>query len=115
MYLGIHVSFVHRTVEPNGLLLNTLGRRGSDDFAAFELYDGILYFVVNVGDGVHHIRASENVMNDGQPHAVSTHQGHRCVYNHIKNLINIRTHFAHRRKFPGKFYFSCENNVHRTS
>ena len=83
-------SFVHRTVEPDGLLMNTLGRRGSNDFAAVELYDGILYFVVNVGDGVHHIRASENVMNDGQPHAVSTQRSRlcsHCVQNHIQAVL----------------------------
>lgn len=64
-------SSICRTVEPNGLILNTLGRRGSNDFAAVEMYDGILYVVINVGDGVHHIQASETQLNDGQPHAVS--------------------------------------------
>ncbi len=51
--------------------MNILGRRGTQDFAAIEMYDGILYVVMNVGDGVHHIRASETVLNDGQPHSVS--------------------------------------------
>ena len=65
--------------------MNTLGHRSSNDFAAVELYDGILYFVINVGDGVHHIRASEEIVNDGQPHAVSIQT---CYW------LKVRLHFA---------------------
>ncbi len=64
------IPFAFRTVEPNGLLLNILGRPGSNDFAAVEIYDGVLYFVINVGSGTQRIPFSQVLVNDGAPHFV---------------------------------------------
>ena len=46
------IDFKMRTVEPHGLLLFNGGRPGGADFFAVEMYDGILYAVLNLGDGV---------------------------------------------------------------
>lgn len=48
-YSSIHIDFMFKTRELNGLILFNGGRK--DDFVAVELIDGHISYVVNVGDG----------------------------------------------------------------
>ncbi len=46
------LSITYRTVEPHGLLLYNGGNPGLRDFVAIEIFDGIPYFVIDLGDAV---------------------------------------------------------------
>ena len=73
------LSFSFRTTEPHGLMMYNGGRPGTSDFVAIEMYDGILYFVIDVGSGVKRYRFSNDQLNDGQPHEVRFSCKMSCV------------------------------------
>ena len=45
------LSFNFRTTEPHNLILFNGPKPGHSDFMAVEMHDGILYFVIDLGDG----------------------------------------------------------------
>lgn len=65
---GGKISLKFRTVEPDGLMLYNGGSPGVPDFIAVEMFDGIPYLVIDLGDGVHRYPFSEEEVNDGVPH-----------------------------------------------
>ena len=64
------ISLRFKTIEPNGLLLFNGGQRGATEFVAVEMFDGIVYFVVNFGDGVQRYPMSSGRADDGREHHV---------------------------------------------
>ncbi len=59
-----------RTVEPHGLLFYNGGKPGAGGFIALEVYDGLLWLVMDVGDGPARYRFSDKRVDDGKPHKV---------------------------------------------
>lgn len=53
-YSSIHIDFMFKTRELNGLILFNGGRK--EDFVAVELVDGHINYSVNVGDGTVQLR-----------------------------------------------------------
>ena len=74
----IELSF--RTTSPHGLLLYNGGRLGSAHFIALELYDGIVYLVMNLGGGAQRyaLSATQRV-DDGRTHAVRIDRAGRAL------------------------------------
>lgn len=69
-YSTIHIDFMFKTKELNGLMFFNGGRK--DDFIAVELVDGHIHYAVNVGDGTT-IKLRDNVpvhLNDNRWHTV---------------------------------------------
>ncbi|GLV43351.1 Neurexin 1 [Carabus blaptoides fortunei] len=69
-YSTMHVDFMFKTREANGLIFFNGGRK--QDFIAVELVDGHVNYVINVGDGP--IRLRDNIrthLNDNRWHTVS--------------------------------------------
>ncbi|KAJ8924521.1 hypothetical protein NQ315_007319 [Exocentrus adspersus] len=68
-YSSIHIDFMFRTREANGLILFNGGKK--EDFVAVELVDGHVNYVVNVGDGTVTLRDTvRNHLNDNRWHTV---------------------------------------------
>nr|XP_022912901.1 neurexin-1-like isoform X2 [Onthophagus taurus] len=68
-YSSIHIDFMFRTRESNGLILFNGGRK--EDFIAVELVEGHIHYVVNVGDGAIHLKdSSKSHLNDNRWHTV---------------------------------------------
>ncbi|XP_045465239.1 neurexin-1 isoform X1 [Harmonia axyridis] len=68
-YSSIHIDFMFRTREANGLIMFNGGRK--EDFVAVELVDGHINYVVNVGDGTVTLRdTSRSHLNDNRWHTV---------------------------------------------
>ncbi|CAM1325515.1 NRXN2 (predicted) [Pycnogonum litorale] len=66
------LSFKMRTNEPNGLIMYNAGASKSvSDFFAFELLDGHVYLLMNLGSGVVKVKATNRRMDDGHWHIVS--------------------------------------------
>lgn len=70
------ISFKFRTNEPDGLILyNGPQERNQSDFMAFELLDGQLFFVLNLGSGALRLQATAEKVNDGNRwHTVTVHR-----------------------------------------
>ena len=64
------LSITYRTVEPHGLLLYNGGNPGLRDFVAIEIFDGIPYFVIDLGDAVQRYPFTSVPTNDGRPHTL---------------------------------------------
>ena len=71
------IAFNFRTIEPHGLMLYNGGRPGAPDFIAVEVYDGIVYLVLDVGSGPHRYTANDGRMDDGKPHSVLVNRNGR--------------------------------------
>lgn len=68
-YSSIHIDFMFKTREPNGLIMFNGGKK--EDFLAVELVEGHVNYVVNVGDGPIHIRDTVRTnLNDNRWHTV---------------------------------------------
>ncbi|KAL3289257.1 hypothetical protein HHI36_003689 [Cryptolaemus montrouzieri] len=68
-YSSIHIDFMFRTREANGLIMFNGGRK--EDYVAVELVDGHINYVVNVGDGTVTLRdTSRAYLNDNRWHTV---------------------------------------------
>lgn len=66
------LEFQFRTVEPTGLILFSGGATRQSDFIAVEIYDAILYLVVNLRNRVHRFpfNSKDRPIDKGQPHYV---------------------------------------------
>ena len=73
------LTFKFRTHEPNGLMVYNGGQPGRRDFVALEMYDGIPYFIIDLGDGVHRYPFSMVPLNDGEMHELSVWRYDRNV------------------------------------
>lgn len=68
-YSSIHIDFMFKTRELNGLIMFNGGRK--EDFVAVELVDGHISYVVNIGDGPVHLRDTVKThLNDNRWHTV---------------------------------------------
>ncbi|XP_023027641.2 neurexin 1 isoform X2 [Leptinotarsa decemlineata] len=68
-YASIHIDFMFRTREANGLILFNGGKK--EDFVAVELVDGHINYIVNVGDGTVTLRDTvRDHLNDNRWHTV---------------------------------------------
>ncbi|CAH1970837.1 unnamed protein product [Acanthoscelides obtectus] len=68
-YSSIHIDFMFRTREPDGLIMFNGGKK--EDFVAVELVDGHINYVVNVGDGTVTLRDTVRTpLNDNRWHVV---------------------------------------------
>ena len=74
------LSLKFRTVEPHGLMLYNGGQPGKRDFIAVEMYDGVAYFVIDLGDGVHRFPFGDGAMvNDGEEHGIEVNINTTCI------------------------------------
>lgn len=64
------MEFFIKTVEPHGLVVYSGGQASHRDFFAIELFDGIVYAVIDLGTGVYRFGFADStkVVNDGVPH-----------------------------------------------
>lgn len=60
-YSSIHIDFMFRTREANGLIMFNGGRK--EDYVAVELVDGHINYIVNVGDGSVTLRDNARYVN----------------------------------------------------
>ncbi|XP_063921501.1 neurexin 1 isoform X2 [Zophobas morio] len=68
-YSSIHIDFMFKTREANGLIMFNGGRK--EDFVAVELVDGHINYIVNVGDGTVTLRDTvRSHLNDNRWHTV---------------------------------------------
>ncbi|XP_056637002.1 neurexin-1 isoform X2 [Diorhabda sublineata] len=68
-YSSIHIDFMFKTREANGLILFNGGKK--DDFVAVELVEGHISYIVNVGDGTVTLHDTHrNQLNDNRWHTV---------------------------------------------
>ncbi|CAH1169814.1 unnamed protein product [Phaedon cochleariae] len=68
-YSSIHIDFMFRTREANGLILFNGGKK--EDFVAVELVEGHINYIVNVGDGTVTLRDTVRThLNDNRWHTV---------------------------------------------
>ncbi|XP_067134301.1 neurexin 1-like isoform X3 [Centruroides vittatus] len=65
------ISFKIRTNEPNGVLMYNSGATAQGDFFAFELLDGHVFLLLNLGSGAVKAKATTRRVDDGQWHTVS--------------------------------------------
>ena len=77
------LAFKFKTTEPNGLLLFNGGRIGRRDFVSVEMHDGILYFVIDMGDGVYRYPFHEDRLNDGFPHEARIDKNGNAIRLHL--------------------------------
>lgn len=69
IYRDFSIYFKFKTTEPDGLILYNGGK--GDDFIAFELQGGYLYYVYNTGSRPHNIGVNTlNKLNDNDWHDV---------------------------------------------
>ena len=75
------LSFKIRTNEPNGVLVYNSGTENgagqSSDFFAFELLDGHIYLLLNLGSGSIKVKATQRRVDDGHWHSVSLSRSSR--------------------------------------
>nr|XP_022331115.1 neurexin-1-like isoform X8 [Crassostrea virginica] len=66
---GSTLSFTFQTSEDKGVMIYN-SRRGNSDFFAFEIFDGYLWFIIDLGSGAFKDRIATKV-NDKLPHLVT--------------------------------------------
>lgn len=68
-----------KTAEPHGLMLFNGGATGRRDFIAVEVYDGLVFLVLNMGDGVQRFPfgTTYHKIDDDQPHYIRIDRNHR--------------------------------------
>ena len=64
------VSFSFRTNEPDAVIMYAKGAEGMSDFFAFELLDGYLWLVLDLGSGAIRHKRNTFPLNDGEWHTV---------------------------------------------
>ena len=67
--LGGTMTFTFQTNEPRGVMMYN-SRQKNSDFFAFELWDGYLWFIIDLGSGPQKIRVSPDKVNDGLQHRI---------------------------------------------
>ncbi|GFT00424.1 neurexin-3b, partial [Nephila pilipes] len=65
------IVFKLRTNEANGVLMYNTGATAQGDFFAFELLDGHVFLLLNLGSGAVKVKATTRRVDDGQWHSVS--------------------------------------------
>ena len=89
------ISFSFKTTEPHGLLLyNGANKRqlsDDQDFVAIEMYDGILYFVINTGHGVSRFAFSDLRLDDGVSHSVRVERQSAQITLTLDGRIRVET------------------------
>ena len=95
------ISLHFKTIEPNGLLLFNGGRRGSSDFIAIEMFDGIVYFIINYGDGVHRYPLSAARADDGRAHHIQVQRSSDRITLSLDNVSMAHRTRPTRRAPPG--------------
>ncbi|XP_054713514.1 neurexin-1-like [Uloborus diversus] len=65
------IAFKLRTNEANGVLMYNTGTTAQGDFFAFELLDGHVFLLLNLGSGAVKVKATTRRVDDGQWHIVS--------------------------------------------
>ncbi|KAK3092743.1 hypothetical protein FSP39_006792 [Pinctada imbricata] len=68
-HLGGTLTFSFQTNEQNGVIMYN-SRVKNSDFFAFELWDGYLWFIIDLGSGPTKKRVTQNKVNDGVQHQV---------------------------------------------
>ncbi|KAJ8308950.1 hypothetical protein KUTeg_013824 [Tegillarca granosa] len=71
---GGSISFTFQTNEPNGVIMYNSGMQNSD-FFAFELLDGYLNFIIDLGSGSQKVKVFPKRVNDQKPHTVLLEHG----------------------------------------
>lgn len=66
---GSSLSFTFQTSEDKGVIMYN-SRRGNSDFFAFEIFDGYLWFIIDLGSGAFKDRIATKI-NDKMPHHVT--------------------------------------------
>ena len=64
------------------------------DFVAMEIYDGIPYLVIDLGDGVHRYPFSMDPLNDGEMHEITVwryNRNLRLTTDNVTTEYNIRS------------------------
>lgn len=64
------ISFSFRTNEPDAVIMYAKGAEGMSDFFAFELLDGYLWLVLDLGSGAKRKKQNTFPLNDGEWHTV---------------------------------------------
>ncbi|XP_033109086.1 neurexin-3-like isoform X2 [Anneissia japonica] len=67
---GASLSFSFRTIEPNGLLMYSMGSETNGDFFGVELFEGRLFVIINLGGGITRFMPYSKLFNDGYWHNV---------------------------------------------
>jgi hypothetical protein len=70
MRTGGKISFRFRTLEPRGIIAIARGSAQSVSFFAIEVFDGILYFVHDLGSFSSRKTFSDRRVDDGEWHEV---------------------------------------------
>ena len=65
------ISFSFRTNEPDAVIMYAKGAEGMSDFFAFELLNGYLFLVLDLGSGAIRHKRDTFPLNDGQWHTVT--------------------------------------------
>ncbi|KAG8179390.1 hypothetical protein JTE90_003646 [Oedothorax gibbosus] len=65
------ISFEMRTNEANGVLMYNTGETAQGDFFAFEMLDGHVFLLLNLGSGAVKVKATTRRVDDGQWHSVA--------------------------------------------
>lgn len=76
------LEFNFKTAEPNGLILFSGGARGRRDFIAVEVYDGIVFLVLDMGDGVvkrFPFGTTLHRVDDDRPHYIRIDRDHQTL------------------------------------
>ena len=84
MRSGGSLSFRFRTLEPRGLLAIAIGN--SPTFFSIEIFDGILYFVYDLGTLTSRKQFTDSRVDDGEWHEV-------CIDN-FNNIVNYNHGFV---------------------
>ena len=92
------IAFNMRTIEAHGLILYNGGRPGTPDFIAIEMYDGILYLVLDLGGGPQRYKFSDDRVDDGEPHYVLVNRNGR----NLQTTLDEQT--QQHRLPPGRDY-----------
>lgn len=66
---GSSLSFTFQTSEDKGVIMYNR-RRGNSDFFAFEIFDGYLWFIIDLGSGAFKDKIAKKI-NDKMPHHVT--------------------------------------------
>ena len=64
------ISFSFRTNKPDGVIMYAKGAEDTSDFFAFELLDGYLWLVLDLGSGAIRHKRNTFPLNDGEWHTV---------------------------------------------
>lgn len=89
---GGKIVFQFRTNELSGLLMYSVGPPATSDFFAFEVLEGVLYLILDLGSGPLKLRASQQSVSDGLHHrVVLEHKGRSGTVDVDGQEVNYRS------------------------